>query len=55
MKKYSTFTLNKAAIIQYFLHDSSSGSHPAKLIKKKKIWIQQQLNSLSLYHDTEKS
>lgn len=37
MKKYSTFTLNKAAIIQYFLHDSASGSYPAKLIKKNNL------------------
>lgn len=39
MKKYSTFTLNKAAIIQYFLRDSSTGSYPAMLIKKKSEFL----------------
>lgn len=31
-KRNSTFTLNKAGIIQYFLCDSSSSSSPAMLI-----------------------
>lgn len=38
-KKYSTFTLNKAAIIQYFLRDSSTGSYPAMLIKRKSEFL----------------
>lgn len=58
-KNYSTFTLNKAAIILCFLRDSSLSSSPAMLIKKKKnlnsSHLKQQLNGLSLYYDTEKS
>ncbi len=38
-RKNSTFTLNKAAIIQYFLCDSSLSSSPAMLIKKKSEFL----------------
>lgn len=38
-KKILNLQLNKAAIIQYFLCDSSTGSYPAMLIKRKSEFL----------------